>query len=479
MSVDQPPARALRDPARLVELIRAAPTDDGATVAQSAAFVVAQRATLQRFPTLVELVDAPETAELQQHLLRIRRQVMATLWERQLFVGPAVLDDLLFAIARDADVADPVREAIERLHLAKVDRPGFVLFPLPPLRLHGGQASFALPSAGVVAGPTTDSVDATIAFLAAAGEALGCGKPVPGELVEHWGRQGIRWLVDNPLLAVRVAYVGTPFDAAYPMMTRLRAATSVLAMASALRMDPDDPPHDSPLERYRSAMDIDHWRIFETRHYFVFSDHSLREDALVGERLPIHAVDLLELSDLAIELDLARLSERRPQLAAIGAAVERAYRGYLTQLARPELDDARVRTWARMFEALTFYRRSFCGPLHGWSRTVSLGTAYELLLADGGDQGVTSLLRDRVGLLLHGRPHVSAHQRACVEVYESRCDLVHQGMRTDVDLLAAQRAFVDIFCELAERVDRVDPRSETPLRELTGDKPRGRRRQRR
>lgn len=488
----------LPDTVHLADQVRAAPAGDGETVAEALVFLLAHREQLRRFESAEHLVlaadgfetlnprdspPAPKTiTALAARLAGVRLQLADALWSLELFVGPDLLNEHLFHVLLRRGVSDPVLTLLDDLRQYDADRPGFALFPLHSFGVLGagllqpgqpggrllraGHAYYADPRAGLAIAPQTNNLGSTLAFLDGAAADLGVAKPPSSDSVTDWHRTGTDWLERNPLLMVRVAtQYAVKSETERLVLMRVRAITGLLAMATALQ----DPPEHS-LAVGLSSSKTNNRETLDLWHYAVFVDMPGEPDFLVGDLVPIpgRRAEVVELSDLGIQLDRELFVGRQAILDEVRRAVDRVYRSVVANLVQPR-DDARVRTYRRMFESLTFFRRSFAGPRRSWSQVVSLATAFELLLSDGGDRGIKRLLSRRVRLLLGDHADVRAHRAACAAVYRARCELVHAGEQVDVDMLAAQRAFVHAFCELAERVDRLDPASSEPLRVLTGD----------
>ncbi len=104
-----------------------------------------------------------------------------------------------------------------------------------------------------------------------------------------------------------------------------------------------------------------------------------------------------------------------------------------------------------------------------WSAAVSLATAFEMILTDQFDRGVTERLRRRVELLLRGVAGTRRYQASVVEVYKARSATVHRGEVANLDLSTARKAFVLVFLSLMRRMSTLQPAQTQPLAFLTGD----------
>jgi hypothetical protein len=120
---------------------------------------------------------------------------------------------------------------------------------------------------------------------------------------------------------------------------------------------------------------------------------------------------------------------------------------------------------------LDYFRRSFVRGGATWAATVSLATAFEMLLTDHYAGGVAETLARRTGLLLSGVRGGTGYQQAVRDVYKARSDIVHAGAGAhSAELIEAQRAFALVFARLAPRIANLSQRSQAPIAELTGDR---------
>lgn len=245
------PLRPRRLPALndLADEVRAAANT---TVADSLNTILGRRPQLQRFDSVEDLGEAAygdnpdrDARALAFHLEGIRNQLGEALWPRGIFIGPSVLDDLLFYAARDPQIADPLLAALEYLRDRRANRPGLIVFPLHSLGVLGAglllagrrsHVQFIHPEWGLAVTPQTNKMRATLAFLERARQDFGVRKPIDGDLLEHWYRSRARWLERNPVLAVRfVSQRGSYYDTELFVVGRVQAATSVLAMVATFQ----------------------------------------------------------------------------------------------------------------------------------------------------------------------------------------------------------------------------------------------------
>ena len=222
-------------------------------VTQSIAYLHQHRTELEQYESIEHLAlsaygDQPSRSAraLGKHIEAIRAVLARELWARRLFIGVTVLDDMLFYAARDAAVADPILEVLERIRDSGLHRPGLIIFPLHSFGVLGAGLLGPLRSTRYVyvnssydlaLTPQTNSMRQTLDFMEDIRGPLSIRKRIPEDLIEHWRRsRGARWLERNPLLAVRVATIsGYYYENEFLLLGRLRALTTFITMLSTLQ----------------------------------------------------------------------------------------------------------------------------------------------------------------------------------------------------------------------------------------------------
>ena len=471
---------------RLADELRASRTGVGKTVAEVEVFIFERRSELQRFETSEGLTlaaygddgqpfDAGARA-LAAHLQELRNAVLDELWSRQIFIGVEVLDDLLFWAARQDERGAPVLAVLEFLRDRRANRPGIVVFGLHSLGVVGGglvrgarRLHFEHAGWGMAISPQTNSLDRSIAFIEDARESLGVRKRVDPDLLAHWHRSRAEWLVTNPLLVVKmVTQRGSYYDAEWPVTVRVRATTAFVAMVAIFQPEPVD-----GVATLLDSSRTNNWETLDIHHYLVLYDHPGVPSRLEGDAVPIHrrGAGLAELSELNVRLDPTWRGRRRAVLGEIELAVNAALSGMLRHRSGRAGHAAKRRTYTRAFDSLDYFRRSFARGGSTWAATVSLATAFEMLLTDHYAGGVQDTLARRTGLLLAGMRGRRAYEQAVRDIYKARSDIVHAGSRDlEVDLRAAQQAYTLAFARLVPRIERLSDRSPAPIAELTGDR---------
>lgn len=93
-----------------------------------------------------------------------------------------------------------------------------------------------------------------------------------------------------------------------------------------------------------------------------------------------------------------------------------------------------------------------------------------MVLTDGWEgRGVSDRIQRRARVLLTGVPGTRAYQQAIADLYEVRSGFVHHGASGhSVDVLMVRRAYVLLFCTLAEALPDVSANSPHPVRDVCG-----------
>ena len=423
--------------------------------------------------------DTIKTAKaLVHHVVAIRSVLARELWSRQLFIDTEIIDDLIFYAVRDGDDPDPIHAVLARIRDARINRPGFLIFPVHSLGVMAGglllpfrrqSISFINADHGYALSPQTNSLTRSLEFLDGVRESFGIKKRIPVNLIRHWHRsRDTTWLERNPLLIVRtIQWPGSYYGNEWLLLSRLRASAGVLSMLSALQ------PHREEItaRQFSSAM-VNNWQTLDIHHYFALYDWPNRKKDLDGQCVPIHTsrIAVTELSNLPIEVDPRYWNRNTDTGERVHAAMDKLYEAYLRQRFTRRRNDAVTRTVRRFFESVDYFRRSFHRSEDDFVGLVSLSTAFEMLLTDNYG-AVQQTLVKRTGLLLKGAPGTRTMQKAVGDLYESRSEMVHGGIRnTSTDVVAARRAYTLCFVTLADRLPSLSPKSLSPVKDLCGDR---------
>jgi hypothetical protein len=452
-------------------------------VDQSIRYLQAQSPRLSGFASIDDLIgdlvdsEDPALEALLYHIGHVRTAVARQLWPRQLFVAATVLDELVLRACNEG-AADPVRWVLQFVRTRRLDRPGFVLYPLTSFGfLYAGLLHAFTPVRvryfskryGIAVTPQLNQRDRVHRFLQSTATDFEVAKRIPIDLVDHWLRSTpTRWLERNPLLAARIRSLpGLYYDNQFFLVGRLRVAATALAMFESMQ-----PSRSTGVgARFSSSMTNN----FETRdikHYLVFYDHQSVNDALGADRVPmnLNRALLSELSQLDIEVDPDHWKKRRYAADGIVSALERTYEQYLSYRLGAKPLDPTGRVVTKMYEATDFFRRSLVETEGNWAATVALATAFEMILTDSYAGGVGERIERRSASLLRGRRDKRALVDSVAALYERRSRVVHQGRKVDdVDLRTARRSFTLAFAELSRRLDArgLAPVTSSPIGDLT------------
>ena len=417
------------------------------------------------------------TAKALSHQIAVLRTAIGReLWARQIFVDAEILEELIFYVTREGHGSEPVTGVLEWIRDARATRPGLLIFPLHSLGVLGagllqpsrGRISFINHQRGYAVTPQTNNLDRTLEFLDTARGSFGIGQRIPAELLRHWRRsRSAAWLERNPLLVVRTVHIpGSYYGSEWLLVSLVRAATGLLAMLAALQPGRLDRSY-----RLFSTRFMNNWQTLDIHHYITLFAGTKHGNELIGQCIPIHAgrTFVSELSDLAIEIDPVHWRRRDALAQRVHDAVEAVYAEYLRTQFHHGNPDARDRTVRKLFDSVSYFRRSFQGSSTSWSEKVALATAFEMLLLDNSGAIRKTLVR-RTRLLLKGVPGTRAMQSAVDDLYGARSALVHAGDDgAGADMALAREAYVRCFVELGHRLPAVRRSTQTPLGDLIGD----------
>ncbi|MFD5689818.1 hypothetical protein [Streptomyces rubiginosohelvolus] len=479
--------KRLPDIKKLAAEINKVRTGGKNTIGKSAAYLHSRAADVAKYGSvdgLVEAIDGDADAPAHVfHLSALRGQLARELWARNAFIGPSVLDDLLYQVVAIDAAQDPILRCLEIVRDRQLARPGLVIFPLHSLGVlaagflqsHGRRWVFSPPGAEIAIFPQTNAWDTTLANLDEARRSFGVRKAVPSDLLEHWYRsRSLTWLKRNPLLVLSVSTTpGSYYDTESLILGRLRAASALTCMLATLQ-----PREHERVGYLWSSARTNNWETLDIRHYINLYDAPNSRRYLTGDCVPIHLrrAALAEISELNIEIDPRYWNRYGASAQEARAAVDLVYHGYMRHvlLRRPrERPDAYTAAFTKLHDALSYFRRSFHESDQGWTAVLSLATAFEMMLTDGVNRGeIAAKLQRRVRLLLRGKQGVMRYSEAVHSLYKHRNAIIHAGLVDGQFSIAdAQRCFVLCFKELAIRTAHLAARESEPMRTMTGDLP--------
>jgi hypothetical protein len=451
------------DPAELAERIARSHVEPNLTIADLIAALLADGTRLDAYEDVEHLAikayedPGSDAGGLADRMLPIRNEIAHELWSRELLVAIEIIDQLLFTALKHPEGGSPVRQVLEVLRGARVEAAGFVVFAVHSLGLESEsldaqRAGVELIRAdwGIALSSQTNNLNHTIALLERVRQAFGVSGVVPRESIRHWRRsRHTEWLERNPLLCVRVAEAaGTYYGNEALLLSRLQAATSLIAMLAALQ-----PKRQSNSRPTMSTWVINNQQTLNIHHYLVLSPGRSAADEFDGDCVPISRgrPDIVAMSELHVDIDPVYWEAHAKEGDQVQQMVWAVYRGYLRYGFDPDSTDEIARIARRRFESLTYFQRSFSGQ--GWRDIISLSIAFELLLHERSAANTAKRIRNTIKSLFGASAAGEQYASAFSQVYDARNKVVHDGIRNPhLDLDASRRAYVSAFVKHVEAV---------------------------
>ena len=411
------------------------------------------------------------------HLFTIRRELQRILWQKEIYVGISLLDDLIYHHVRN-DPRDAYGNTYQTLLQNGADHSGFVLYPL-----HGFGLSerFSLWSPlpreyicfnqlGIAFLAQSHSIESAYLKLSKVTHRLGISGKVPFERFCSFDYNLMKWLTRNPVMVVKIAsHTGDYFENQYVYILKIKVATAFTMMLHALAID--------RLNRKPDLLMSTRSNNFETldiRHYLIAEASWSASEELRLLRIPMgrRPIELAKLADLTITLHSKAL--RLPFVKAMTPKLLRATReielGYVTHVNGHSDDKLRRFLFARIVTALDWFRQSFGSRATSDESTVALAIAFETLLTDFYAGGVVERVVRRVRICLRRRHGVDQYAEAVRSVLKSRGAVVHTGStQNDAHHLKAQAAFALCFHALVDRLPNLSTSRDQPIGKLLGD----------
>jgi hypothetical protein len=170
----------------------------------------------------------------------------------------------------------------------------------------------------------------------------------------------------------------------------------------------------------------------------------------------VSPTELAEITAVPVRIGVGAWMKRKKFIARICSALLRVESCYLTAILNPQNESTPFRMYRKLFESLTYFRRSFRLTSDPGETCVNLAVAFEVLLTDGYASGVEPRIKKRLKKALEGVKGNRGLNIAARNLYKARSEVVHGGSTdTDVDVPKVRRAFVHAFVFIVENLDRI------------------------
>jgi hypothetical protein len=307
-----------------------------------------------------------------------------------------------------------------------------------------------------------------IDFLQNAAKRLGVSRRVPIDSMEHYERMKVlKWLTHNPLLGVKVrTFAGEHYENQAFIVIKLKIATSAIFMLSAL---------ESSLAArsvsWTSTRNVNNFQTLDISHYIIFEPAPKSKGVFEARRIPMNvsATELAEITAVPVRITPGAWMKRKKFIGRICSALLTAESNYLNAILNPRNETAPFRMHRKLFESLTYFRRSFRLTSDPGETYVNLAVAFEVLLTGSYAKGVESRIKKRLSKALEGVKGSRALNSAAKNLYKARSEVVHTGSTsTVVDVQMVRRAFVHAFVCMVEKVHRIPPTAQEPTKAILG-----------
>lgn len=413
-----------------------------------------------------DAVDNPNNWSIfEQKFLLARNWILRKLWEKNIFIGASIIEELLFGSLKDASIPNPATHVFELIRRFGLHRPGFILYPLHSLGITGGagllgflqrkRLSIVIPEANLAISPQSNSKEALIEFLENATVKLRIKRKLPSESIDHYLRLGLDWLTKNPLLLLRVrTFTNENFGHQFVLTLKLKLAASLISILYSLQKN--DPARRET--RLFSTSRMNNWQTFDISHYIVFEPALRRHRKFTSQRVPMNVAraELADLSELNVEFNPTEWRSRPRLFAKVIGALQKVEVGYLAHCVGQRDNSVHSRVFRKILLALDYFRRSFHESSREEELIIRMATAYEILLTDSYASGVTGRIGTRFRILLRGVNGSRKMKKAAVTLYNARSEGVHRGEAlTSVDWPSARLAFVHALVVIVQRLPRL------------------------
>lgn len=450
-------------------------------VKRSEKYLIANRNTLGQYSNIDDYIHAliegndKSLKAIEYHLEVLIFSTYKALWSNGYFVGRSVIEQLMFYNLRNHITVGPIKKTLRDLKSSNIVNQGFALFPLHSMGIIGMallrayakvDVTFFNDRLGIIVSAQSNSMDNFYDLMNNSIQQLRISKRLPVETIKHYIRsRSLQWTTKNPLLICRFhSLAGSMYEMAPAVIIKLRFAKGYLVLLDTLSQR----HKKSSTFRGFSTSVMNNWETLDIKHYLVFQSQGGSRELLV-DCIPmnISRTELVELSDLGVELDPREWKRKTKILVRIENVLMNIEKQYVTSKFAGGRKGRNAIIEDKLFTALKYFTRSVSTRNSPQDNIVNLAIAFEVLLLDNYLRGVQAHLLKRLKKALAGVRGTRKFQNAFMELYDSRCDIVHSGsVENSPDLLNARQAFAHAFLSIAEKMGKVKKGSLTPIADL-------------
>ena len=213
---------------------------------------------------------------IEYNFLKIRNKISSCLHKNEIYIGPTVLDSLLFSAIK-LDTSQPVEEVFKAIKRFGLHRPGFILYPLHSFGIlgagfysHMNKANiyYSPPNTGIAISPQNNSVDRLLRFLKNASKQLGIRGEIPVNDLEHYIRsRPLDCVTHNPIMMVSArSYSGTYYENQSYLLVKLHFAKSFIFMLHSL----ENASEAKISSIFGSTSRVNNFQTLDFYHYLIF-----------------------------------------------------------------------------------------------------------------------------------------------------------------------------------------------------------------
>jgi hypothetical protein len=171
-----------------------------------------------------------------------------------------------------------------------------------------------------------------------------------------------------------------------------------------------------------------------------------------------------------VAINLKAWARRSQDVERICSALSVVEAGYLREGIYSTNTKVSARVVRKLFQSLTYFRRSFRVTADIGEAYVNLAVAFETLLTDSYAKGVQQRIKRRLKVTLKGVKGNRDLNLATKDLYTARSQIVHAGTTDiEVDVSKVRRAFTHSFLFIVEHLSSLPASTNEPIKVLVGE----------
>lgn len=274
----------------------------------------------------------------------------------------------------------------------------------------------------------------------------------------------LNWLKRNPLLVVAVTRKpANPYDLYQYLMLELKTRVYSFSLISTLCA----PKLAKGNAFLLSTAEVNNWETWDYKHFLSIVNISQVKAEVSRIPIAIEKNEIIALTEMNFKLYYGSAVKNMKAYKKIVELVPKLKSLYIQ--AGISEDSLRDKFYNKLLSSLDFFHLSLSSQPQKRHSTLNLAIAFESLVSDKYEAGVTKKIHKHVRILLRNTSYLKILEarKEIKNLFNARGEIAHRGVQeTDVDLQLCNLAYTAIFIKMMDNIDSIDLSKEKPIAEF-------------